>query len=96
MKKKPVKKKASSKLLSYLGGKLVSLTLRESKNAKSTLVVRGILLDYDEGFYYLGENVDVQIVVPRFQVTMIADGDLLLDMEPEEEDYEKPFGTKLQ
>ena len=91
--KKRVVKKPSSKLLKYLGGKIITLTLKDTKALGGTPVIRGVLLDYDGLFYYIGENVEVQIVVPVNAVIILADGELAFNAEDEDK---KPFGEKLQ
>lgn len=96
-KKKPATKrqvKITNKLLGYFGGKFVSVTLKESALLGGSPIVKNVLLDVDESFYYLGENVDVQFAIPIHTVMMISDGDL--QFLAEEDKTKKPFGDRYQ
>jgi hypothetical protein len=73
----------------------VSVTLKESALLGGSPIVKNVLLDMDENFYYLGENVDVQFAVPVHTVMMISDGDLRF-LADDSEDDKKPFGEPFQ
>lgn len=92
----PVKKE-QNKLLKALGGKIVTVTMKYSQSMKGNPVVMGVLLDADEDHYYLGENTEVTVAVPKVQVNMIADASLDFDEEPvDNKSNKKPFGEKFQ
>lgn len=96
--KKPIKKAIKvNKLLQHFGGKLVTVTLKESALLGGSPVVKNILLDADENFYYLGDyngkKTEINFAIPVHTVMMIADGDL--NFTPQE-DEKKPFGDKYQ
>jgi len=88
--KKPTKKLVVNKLLSYFGGKIVSIVLKESRAAGGSPIIKGMILDMDNYYYYLGDALDVELAIPINTVTMIRDGELT-----EDEDL-KPFGDKYQ
>lgn len=96
-KKKQVKRtvKVKNKLLSYFGGKFVSVTLKESALLGGSPIVKNVLLDMDDNFYYLGENIEVQFAVPIHTVMMISDGDLRF-LADDGSDDKKPFGEPFQ
>ncbi len=95
MKKKVTKKVAAktiaiNKLLSYFGGKTVTVVLKESRAAGGSPMINGTILDVDNYYYYLGDKLDVELAIPINTVMMIRDGEL-----QDDEDV-KPFGDKYQ
>lgn len=85
--------KKINKLLKSLGGKPVNLALKFSKTLQGNPVINGILLDVDEEYYYLGENVEITMVIPKIQVEMILDAN---KHEPVDSEEPIPRGTKIQ
>lgn len=93
MKKKTTKvPKTANKLLQHFGGKSVNISLKFSKSLNANPVVNGILLDIDEGHYYLGESYDASMAIPRSQVEMVLDANSY----PVTEEEDIPPGTKIQ
>lgn len=88
--KKPTKTIAINKLLSYFGGKTVTVVLKESRAAGGSPMIKGTILDVDNYYYYLGDKLDVELAIPINTVMMIRDGEL-----QDDEDV-KPFGDKYQ
>lgn len=88
--KKPTKKLAVNKLLSYFGGKTVTVVLKESRAAGGSPMIKGTILDVDNYYYYLGDKLEVELAIPINTVMMIRDGEL-----QDDEDM-KPFGDKYQ
>jgi hypothetical protein len=88
--KKVRKKVQTNKLLKHLGGKFVSVVLKENSSLGGNPIIKNVLLDSDENFYYLGESIEVQVAIPMSEVMMITDADI-----PEVEE-KKPFGDPFQ
>ncbi len=92
MKKKTNRIIKPNKLLKSLGGKPVHLALLYNKVLNTNPIITGILLDEDEGHYYLGEGLEITTAIRKNQVQMILDADA---HQPQEE-IDVPPGSKMQ
>lgn len=92
MKKKTNKTVKPNKLLKSLGGKPVHLALLYSKTLGTNPIITGVLLDEDDGHYFLGEGLEITTAVRKNQVQMILDAEV---HEPQE-DIDLPPGSKMQ
>lgn len=80
-----------NKLLKNLGGKPVNIIFRSVKSGIP--MITGILLDEDEHYYYIGDNLEVSVAVRKVETQMVMDAEVALNMQEEEI---APRGTKYQ